>query len=115
MTRTPITALLFAALLGAQATVALAAGTGPTNPAPGNGVPNSTLPGAGVDVPAPPNEPSMPSGTDPRTQGNDDGRQGGMNTDDTRGQMPEGTGSERNGHEGSESNNSGGVSGPAGS
>lgn len=110
MTRTPLTALLFAALLGAQASLALAAGTGPTNPS--NGVPDTTLPGAGVDVPA--NPPTGPAGTDPRTQGNDTGRQGGMDTDGTQGRGTDGTGSE-SGREGSDSNNSGGVSGPAGS
>lgn len=47
MTRTPITALLFAALLGAQATVALAAGTGPTNPAPATACPTPPFLGPG--------------------------------------------------------------------
>lgn len=111
MTRTPITALLFAALLGAQASLALAAGTGPTNP--GDGIQNPMPPGSGVDMT--PNEPPIPSGTDPRTQGNDDGRQGGADTDGSRRQNTDGTGSDTSGSKGVGGKDTGGVSGSGGS
>ena len=62
-----------------------ASGTGPTNPvdppkAPAiQSAPGMNTNGTGVDSSLPPS-----TGTDPRTQGNDAGRQGGMNRPDTQ-------------------------------
>ena len=81
-----LTALTFATLLSSAAFAAnTASGTGPTNPgdSPQNPViqsaPGMNTNGTGADSSLPPS-----TGTDPRTQGNDAGRQGGMNTPDTQ-------------------------------
>ncbi|MBX9404286.1 hypothetical protein K5E40_01110 [Pseudomonas baetica] len=73
-----LTALVFTALLCPAAFAATATGTGPTDPvehpkAPAiQSTPGMNTDGSGVDVAPPP-----ATGTDPRTQGNDPGRQGG--------------------------------------
>ncbi|MDQ3202224.1 MAG: hypothetical protein M3Q94_08680 [Pseudomonadota bacterium] len=79
-----LTALTFATLLSSAAFAAnTASGTGPTNPVGGTGAPaTQSTPGmntngTGVDSGLPPS-----TGTDPRTQGSDPGRQGGLNTPD---------------------------------
>ncbi|MHC8358129.1 hypothetical protein ACYZTL_23660 [Pseudomonas sp. LB3P81] len=88
-----LTVLALATLLSSAAFAATTAGTGPTDPvekpkspaipsAPGN---NTN--GTGVDSSLPPS-----TGTDPRIQGNDAGRQGGMNMPDTRTPDNAGTG-----------------------
>ncbi|WP_130907332.1 hypothetical protein [Pseudomonas sp. Sample_16] len=84
MSRLP--ALAFAALLSPFAVAATtASGTGPTNPgeppkAPAiQSAPGMNTNGTGVDDSLPPS-----TGTDPRTQGNDMGRQGGLNLPDTK-------------------------------
>lgn len=81
-----LTAIAFAALLCPFAIAATtASGTGPTNPvespkAPAiQSAPGMNTNGTGVDSSLPPS-----TGTDPRTQGNDTGRQGGLNVPDTR-------------------------------
>jgi len=81
-----LTALALAALLSPFAIAATtAAGTGPTNPvespkAPAiQSAPGINTDGTGVDNSLPPS-----TGTDPRTQGNDTGRQGGLNQPDTK-------------------------------
>ncbi|MGY2441732.1 MULTISPECIES: hypothetical protein [Pseudomonas] len=80
-----LTALVFAALLSPVAFAATATGTGPTDPvtpprAPAiNSAPGMNTDGSGVPLI---NQPPA-TGTDPRTQGNDPGRQGGMNTPDS--------------------------------
>lgn len=81
-----LTALAFATLLSSLAIAATtASGTGPTNPvespkAPAiQSAPGINTDGAGIDNSLPPS-----TGTDPRTQGNDAGRQGGLNLPDTR-------------------------------
>lgn len=81
-----LTALAFAALLSPLALAATtASGTGPTNPvespkAPAiQSAPGMNTDGTGIDNSLPPS-----TGTDPRTQGNDAGRQGGLNLPDTR-------------------------------
>ncbi|MCX4219598.1 MULTISPECIES: hypothetical protein [Pseudomonas] len=81
-----LTALVFATLLSPAAFAAstTAAGTGPTDPvtqprAPAiNSAPGMNTDGSGVPLI---NQPPA-TGTDPRTQGSDPGRQGGMNTPD---------------------------------
>jgi hypothetical protein len=86
-----ITALAFASLLSSASFAATATGTGPTDPvetpkSPAiQSAPGINTNGTGVDSSLPPS-----TGTDPRTHGNDAGRQGGMNTPDT--QTPENTG-----------------------
>lgn len=88
MKHSALAVLVFSALLGTHAF----ADNGPTNPtAP------SSSPGMGptpADIP-------VPSGTDPRTQGADPGRQGGVSTDGTdrsqRITLPDDSGSEGNG------------------
>ncbi|VVP11332.1 hypothetical protein [Pseudomonas fluorescens] len=71
---------------------ALAEGTGPTNPVEGpkapaiQSAPSMNTNGTGVDSSLPPT-----TGTDPRIQGNDAGRQGGLNMPDT--QTPDNAGS----------------------
>ena len=80
-----LTALALATLLSSVAYAATTTpGTGPTNPVEGQktpttqGSPGMNTNGSGVDsVPA-------STGTDPRIQGNDTGRQGGMNQPDTQ-------------------------------
>jgi hypothetical protein len=81
-----LTALAFAALLSPLALAATtASGTGPTNPvespkAPAiQSAPGMNTNGTGVDNSLPPS-----TGTDPRTQGNDMGRQGGLNLPDSQ-------------------------------
>ncbi|WP_160107883.1 hypothetical protein [Pseudomonas izuensis] len=88
-----LTALTLAVLLSPLATAATyTSGTGPTNPvespkAPAiQSAPGMNTNGTGVDSSLPPS-----TGTDPRTQGNDAGRQGGLNLPDTR--TPENAGS----------------------
>ncbi|MBZ9782356.1 hypothetical protein K9857_12500 [Pseudomonas sp. REP124] len=80
-----LTALAFAALLSPLAIAATtASGTGPTNPvespkAPAiQSAPGMNTNGAEMDNSLPPS-----TGTDPRTQGNDSGRQGGLNSPGT--------------------------------
>lgn len=82
-----LTALVFAALLSPAVFAAstTAAGTGPTDPTPAprapviNSAPGMNTDGSGVPLI---NQPPA-TGTDPRTQGSDPGRQGGMNTPDS--------------------------------
>ncbi|MCK1793015.1 hypothetical protein [Pseudomonas violetae] len=81
-----LTALSLATLLSASAFAAtVATGTGPTNPveapkAPAiQSAPGINTNGTGVDSSLPPS-----TGTDPRTQGSDMGRQGGMNAPDSQ-------------------------------
>jgi hypothetical protein len=88
-----LTALVLAALLSSIAFGAtIASGTGPTDPvekpkAPAiQSAPGMNTDGAGIDSSLPP-----ATGTDPRLQGNDAGRQGGMNMPDT--QTPDKAGS----------------------
>lgn len=89
-----LTALTFATLLSSTAFAATtASGTGPTNPVGGTGspatqsTPGMNTNGTGVDSSLPPS-----TGTDPRTQGSDPGRQGGLNTPDTQTPDNAGTG-----------------------
>ena len=87
-----LTALALASLLSSTAFAATATGTGPTNPVEKPKSPAiQSAPGIntnGTDI----NNSLPPStGTDPRTQGNDAGRQGGMNTPDS--QTPDNAGS----------------------
>ncbi|MCQ6259584.1 hypothetical protein PSH58_08160 [Pseudomonas hefeiensis] len=78
-----LTAFTFATLLSSAAFAATTDGTGPTDPvqAPNSpateGMPklNTDGTGGGLNNGQPP-----ANGTDPRVQGNDAGRQGGMNT-----------------------------------
>lgn len=86
MNTSKLTALAFAALMSSAAFAATtASGTGPTNPVESpkppaiQSAPGMNTEGAGIDSSLPP-----ATGTDPRTQGNDMGRQGGMNMPDTR-------------------------------
>ena len=81
-----LSALALALLMSSAAFAAnTASGTGPTNPAEGpkapaiQSAPAMNINGTGVDSSLPPS-----TGTDPRIQGNDAGRQGGMNQPDTR-------------------------------
>jgi hypothetical protein len=73
-----LTAFVFATLLCPVAFAATATGTGPTDPverpkAPAiQSAPGMNTDGSGVESALPP-----ATGTDPRTQGNDPGRQGG--------------------------------------
>jgi len=85
MIMSKLTALALATLLSSAAFAATtASGTGPTNPVEGpkspttQGSPGMNTNGTGVDSSVPP-----ATGTDPRTQGNDAGRQGGLNMPDT--------------------------------
>jgi len=77
-----LTALALATLLSSAAFAATATGTGPTNPVDGpktpalQGTPGMNTNGNGADM----NNSLPATGTDPRTQSNDPGRQGGMNT-----------------------------------
>lgn len=80
-----LTALTFTALLSSAAFAATTSGTGPTDPvqAPNSpatqGLPKLNTDGTGGTL----NNGQPPAtGTDPRVQGNDTGRQGGMNTPD---------------------------------
>lgn len=88
-----LTALALAALLSSTAFAATtASGTGPTDPvekpkAPAiQSAPGMNTNGSGIDSSLPP-----ATGTDPRLQGNDAGRQGGMNMPDA--QTPDNAGS----------------------
>lgn len=81
-----LSALAFAALLSPLALAATtASGTGPTDPiesprAPAiQSAPGINTDGTGIENRLPPS-----TGTDPRTQGNDTGRQGGLNLPDAR-------------------------------
>lgn len=81
-----LTALALTALLSSTVFAAtLAEGTGPTNPVEGpkapaiQSAPGMNTNGSGIDNSLPPS-----TGTDPRSQGNDAGRQGGLNLPDTR-------------------------------
>ncbi|WP_339501006.1 hypothetical protein [Pseudomonas silesiensis] len=81
-----LSALALALLMSSAAFAAnTASGTGPTNPVEGpkapaiQSAPAMNINGTGVDSSLPPS-----TGTDPRIQGNDAGRQGGMNQPDTR-------------------------------
>ncbi|MBK5513278.1 hypothetical protein [Pseudomonas sp. TH15] len=90
-----LTAFVFSALLcpAVFAASATAAGTGPTDPTPAprapaiNSAPGMNTDGSGVPLI---NQPPA-TGTDPRLQGSDAGRQGGMNMPDT--QTPDNAGS----------------------
>jgi len=80
-----LTALALTTLLSSTAFAAtLAEGTGPTNPVEGpkapaiQSAPGMNTNGADIDNSLPP-----ATGIDPRTQGNDAGRQGGLNMPDT--------------------------------
>lgn len=88
-----LAALALATLLPCAAFAATpASGTGPTDPvqAPKSpaiqSAPGMNTDGSGIDSSLPP-----ATGTDPRVQGNDAGRQGGMNMPDT--QTPDNAGS----------------------
>lgn len=91
-----LTALALAALMSPLAIAATntASGTGPTNPvespkAPAiQSAPGLNINGSGVDSGLPPS-----NGTDPRVQGNDAGRQGGLNQPDTPDNAAPGIGS----------------------
>ena len=88
-----LTALALASLLSSAAFAANATDTGPTNPVEKPKSPAiQSAPGIntnGTDI----NNSLPPStGTDPRTQGNDAGRQGGMNTPDAQTPDNAGTG-----------------------
>lgn len=78
-----LTAFVFSALLcpAVFAASATAAGTGPTDPTPPRAPAINSAPGMNTDGSGVPliNQPPA-TGTDPRTQGSDPGRQGGMNT-----------------------------------
>ncbi|VVP96028.1 hypothetical protein PS914_03592 [Pseudomonas fluorescens] len=81
-----LSALALAILMSSAAFAAnTASGTGPTNPVEGSkapaiqSAPAMNTNGTGVDSSLP-----TSTGTDPRIQGNDAGRQGGMNQPDTR-------------------------------
>ena len=81
-----LTVIAFAALLSSAAFAASTEGTGPTDPvqAPNSpateGLPKLNTDGTGGTL----NNGQPPAtGTDPRVQGNDAGRQGGMNTPDS--------------------------------
>ena len=89
-----LTALALATLLSSAALAAnTASGTGPTDPvekpkSPAiQSAPGINTNGSGVDSSLPPS-----TGTDPRIQGNDAGRQGGMNMPDTQTPDNAGTG-----------------------
>jgi hypothetical protein len=93
MITSKLTALAFATLMSSAVFAATtASGTGPTNPVESpkspaiQSAPGMNTEGAGIDSSLPP-----ATGTDPRTQGNDTGRQGGMNMPDT--QTPDNAGS----------------------
>jgi hypothetical protein len=86
MIMSKLTALTLATLLSSTAFAAtVATGTGPTNPVESpkspaiQSAPGINTNGTGVDSSLPPS-----TGTDPRTQGSDTGRQGGMNMPDTQ-------------------------------
>ncbi|MDI2591334.1 hypothetical protein NYP20_20760 [Pseudomonas sp. N3-W] len=85
MIKSTLTALALASLLSSAAFAATASGTGPTDPvqppkAPAiQSAPNMNTNGADMDNSLPPS-----TGTDPRIQGGDMGRQGGMNTPDNQ-------------------------------
>jgi hypothetical protein len=86
MMMSKLTALALTSLLSCAAFAATtASGTGPTDPveapkAPAiQSAPGINTNGTAVDSSLPPS-----TGTDPRTQGNDAGRQGGMNMPDTQ-------------------------------
>jgi hypothetical protein len=88
-----LTALALATLLSSAAIAATSTSdTGPTAPVDSHkssttqSLPGLNINGSGVDSGLPPS-----TGTDPRTQGNDAGRQGGMNLPDT--QTPDNAGS----------------------
>lgn len=93
MITSKLTALTLATLLSSAAFAATATGTGPTNPveaprAPAiQSAPGMNTDGSGVDNSLPP-----ATGTDPRIQGNDAGRQGGMNMPDSQAPDNAGTG-----------------------
>mgnify|MGYP003482681438 CR=1 FL=1 len=87
-----LTALALVTLLSSAASAAtLAEGTGPTNPVEGpkapaiQSAPGMNTDGTAVDSSLPPS-----TGTDPRIQGIDAGRQGGLNMPDT--QSPDNSG-----------------------
>jgi len=103
MKKSALAAMLFSALLGTHAL----ADNGPTNPSPSS-------PPAGTS----PTELPMPNNTDPRTQGNDQGRQGGASTRDTERSRPnaaDGSGAEnaagKGGINGTPGSNTGGSGG----
>lgn len=78
-----LTAFVFSALLCPAVFAATAADTGPTDPTPPRSPVINSAPGINTDGSGVPliNQPPA-TGTDPRTQGSDPGRQGGMNTPD---------------------------------
>jgi len=85
MSLSRLTALALTALLSSSAFAGtIGSGTGPTNPvekpkaAAIQSAPGMNTDGAGIDNRLPPS-----TGTDPRTQGNDPGRQGGLDLPDT--------------------------------
>lgn len=86
MIRRPLSALCLAALFAAQASLALAAGTGPTHPNENSQAPITP----GMSPGTTPSGMPPATGTDPRTQGSDMGRQGGVDNDGTRKQPTEG-------------------------
>ena len=88
-----LTALALTSLLSCAAfAVTLAEGTGPTNPVEGpkapaiQSAPGMNTDGTAVDSSLPP-----ATGIDPRIQGNDAGRQGGLNMPDTQSSDNSGT------------------------
>ncbi|MDR9750481.1 hypothetical protein RG836_03410 [Pseudomonas sp. SZMC_28357] len=91
MIKSTLTALALATLISPLAFAATATGTGPTNPVDSpktpalQGTPGT---GNGADM----NNSLPATGTDPRTQGNDAGRQGGLNTPDATAPDNAGTG-----------------------
>ncbi|AHL35246.1 hypothetical protein CD58_21280 [Pseudomonas brassicacearum] len=82
-----LTAFTFATLLSSIAFAASTSGTGPTDPvqAPNSpatqGMPKLNTDGTGGGLNN--GQPATGNGTDPRVQGNDMGRQGGLNTPDS--------------------------------
>ena len=90
-----LTALVFSALLcpAVFAASSTAAGTGPTYPTPPRAPAINSAPGMNTDGSGVPliNQPPA-TGTDPRTQGSDPGRQGGMNTPDSPATAPDNAG-----------------------
>lgn len=106
MSLSRLTALALAALLSSSA---FAGTTGPTNPvekpkAPAiQSAPGINTDGAGIDNRLPPS-----TGTDPRTQGNDPGRQGGFDLPDT--ETPDSTGGGLGSSTSGDSGKAGGIS-----
>ncbi|MGE8151089.1 hypothetical protein ACQKP5_07550 [Pseudomonas vancouverensis] len=95
MSLSRLTALILTTVMSSVALAgSLGSSTGPTNPvekprAPAlQSAPGLNTDGVGIDSNLPPS-----TGTDPRIQGNDAGRQGGMNLPDTKAPSSGGLGS----------------------